>query len=712
MGLFRKSTQSKLTRKLSRKARRYRRRWFRRIFWLTILVSISGVGAIGYRWYSTTPDLSSVFVSKNNTKLFTKQLNIKYLNSDGKLFYQTNESNFREAKVSEVKSSKTLVHALVATEDRDFFKEKGVNWLHTAKAVVDTVLDHGVSGGSTITQQLIKLAFYSTSKKDQTVRRKFQEILLAEQLSSKYSKYQVLTWYFNKTNYGNGQQGIVAAAKYYYGKTPDQLSVTEAATLVGIVNSPSLYNPYTKKANMMKRRNIVLCSMREAGYITKSQYRQYSKLSIDTGLIMAKKNVQSELASRTTKLKYNGFVSGVNAQLSRYSTQLTQSTLTVKTTMNQSLQDQVNNIVAKQTYPDSSYQEAIVVLDNKTGGVSAISGGRATTVLGGYSRAFNVQRSSGSAIKPLLDYAPAFDLLGYNANTKLDDTKFNYPGTKTQVHDWDNRYLGKMTIRQALVQSRNVPAVRTLAAVGLNNGKQALKSLGLPSTSLYYAHAIGLDTSPLALASAYSSLANGGVRSAARFVDSVTNPTSGTVMQAQTKSTRVFTPQTSYLITDILKGVFETGGTGVSAKISGITQAGKTGTVGTGRNDGSLTDGWMVGYTKSYTVAVWVGYDNPYDKTHVLTDDNEKVAQDLYKSVMTKASQIPGTDNSDWSAPSGVNPKIKTINAGTDLTNNFTQTTNRLNTYVPFYVTKTPETLLGVPATMSKSELYEHVNNN
>lgn len=662
----------------------------------------------------TRPKLTSVFISATKTKLFENQIDVKYQNSNGKVFYESNNSTYRALSKKEVKQLPKVVDALVATEDRDYFKESGVNWLHTAKAGIDTFLHKGVSGGSTITQQLIKLAFYSTSKKDQTIKRKVQEIVLAEELSKKYSKYQILTWYLNKTNYGNGQYGLVAAAKYYYNKKPSQLTTLEAATLVGIVNSPTVYNPYTNKQAMTYRRNVVLKSMWEAGYLSKRSYHELIKKSINTNLVLAKTNVQNELLERQHNLQYNGFVSAVNAQLSRYDSKITNSSVTIKTTMNQGLQDDINQIVQSQTYPDNKFQEAIVVINNKDGKVAAISGGRNQTVLGGYNRAFNVKRSSGSSIKPLLDYAPGFDLFKWTPNTEVDDSAYNYPNTKIAVHDWDRKYQGKITIRQALVQSRNVPAVKALASVGLNNGQKVLTSLGLPNSNLYYANAIGLDTSPLALASAYTSLANGGVRTNARFVDSITNKSNHQVLKTKVVRERVFSSQTAYLITDILKGVFQAGGTGASAKVDNISEAGKTGTVGRDDVKDGLTDGWMVGYTKTYTVAVWVGYDNPYDKTDYLTDEKDAIAQQLYKAVMTKASSLPNTDNSDWVAPSGVDDKTKSYVSGVDLSNNFTQAVNRENTYVPFYLNISPTTLLQSNGFSSDSEslekLYKVVN--
>lgn len=711
MAWFRRHPKS-LHQKLKIQARRYKYRWVRRITLGLFLVFGVGGGSLATYWYLTMPKLNSVFVDKDHVRLFAKQTNIRYLNSDGKVFYQSNAQTYRPVKRAEIKDSPDLVHALVATEDRDFFKEGGVNWGHTAKAAFDTLTSHHVSGGSTITQQLIKLTFYSTTRQDQTVKRKFQEMILATQLSRHFDKYQILTWYFNKANYGNGQVGIVAASKYYYHKIPSELNTLEAATLVGIVNSPATYNPYLNAEAMKYRRNIVLQSMHEAGYISKNRFNQLRKEPVDTGLVVAKKNLESKMARRDRQLGYNGFVSAVNAQLSRYNNNLLQSTVTVKTTMNQSLQDQLNQIVAKTKFPDDKMQEAVVVLDNKTGNVLAISGGRNQTVLGGYNRAFNVKRSSGSSIKPLLDYAPGMDMFHWTADTIVDDSKFTYPGTNQVVNDWDRRYQGKITLKQALVQSRNVPAVKALVSVGLGNGQKVLTALGLPNKSVFYANAIGVDTSPLALASGYSALANGGQRANAKFVNQIDNGVK--TLKASTVHDQVYSPQTAYLMTKILQGVFEGSGTAVSAKIDGVPAAGKTGTVGRNDKDDALTDGWMVGYNKSYTICVWVGYDNPYDQKNYLTNQKADISMDLYKQVMQVASKLPGSDNSDWNAPSGVHGNH--FDHGLDtMSNNFNQDKNRHWSYVPFYINMMPQNFWKlnqrhVNDQSWRNQLYDQIN--
>lgn len=704
--------ETSLQKRLRIKARHYKYRWFYKFVLPIFAVGIIGVGGLSAYWYMTTPKLSSVFVSSKHAQLFKNQVNIRYLNSDGKPFYQTNQGKYVPVKVGEIKKSHNLVNALTAIEDRDFFKEGGVNWGHTAKAGIETFTGHGVSGGSTITQQLIKLTFFSTSRKDQTVKRKFQEIVLAERMSHKFSKYQILTWYFNRANFGNGQQGIVAASKYYYGKKPSELNELEAATLAGIINSPATYNPYLNVRATTFRRNLVLKSMSETKALNKNKAQKLEKEPLTTGLVIAKKNVKGSMGQRLKQLDYAGFVSAANAQTNRYNNQVLTTNVNVHTTMNQGLQDQLDKMIKAYKFPDDKIQEAVVVIDNKTGQVRAMSGGRNTTVLGGYNRAFNAKRSTGSSIKPLLDYGPGMDMFHWTGNTVVDDSSYKYPGTNQSVNDWDNQFQGRISLRQALVQSRNVPAVKALVQVGLGNGRKVLTALGLPSQNLFFANAIGLDTNPLAVASAYTSLANYGTRANARFIDQVDNGRK--TLKMSTVHEQVYSPQTAYLLTKILQGVMGPTGTANKAKIDGVSQAGKTGTVGRNDKKDALTDSWMVGYTKTYTVAVWVGYDNPYDQKDYLNNQKAQIAVDLYKQVMQAATKLPGNDHSDWKAPVGVNGDD--YQSGVDtMSNNFSNSKNRQHTYVPFYLNQMPQNFLNDKEDNGddsswRAQLYDHVN--
>lgn len=704
--------KSALYRKLDHQLHR-KRRWFMfTVGGLTGLLLIAGGSYTAYVM-AQAPKLSHVFNSSEPIKV--TGLDIQYKDRHGKTFYRTSQSHYQAMTKQQFNQAGNIKKALVATEDRHYYHEGGVNWLHTIYSAIMFAHNNGSAasgGGSTITQQLIKLTFFSTMQKDRTVQRKIQEIKLAEELNHRYSKNQILRWYLDAANFGNGQQGIVAAAKYYYNKSPQNLTMLEAATLVGMVNAPGSYNPYLNQSATMQRRNLVLKSLYESKQLSRNHYENLTQAPVTTDLQLAKINVQQGLKDRHDKLKYNGFVSGVNAQLSRYNNQLTSHSMTVMTTMDKNLQDSVSRIVDQYHYPDDKLQEAIVVLDNHNGNVLALSGGRGAMVLGGYNRAFNARRSSGSTIKPLLDYGPAMDLFHWGTDQGISDDRFKYPGTNTVVNNWDNQYQGNMTIRKALVESRNVPAVKTLAQVGLGNGQLALNALGFNAQQLFYANAIGVDTNPLIMASAYSSLANYGRRTNAKMMTAIDNNQRQILFKD--KSAQVFSPQTAFMLTDILKGVFNTGETGAKAKIDGINQAGKTGTVGrdtTNKTD-ALTDSWMIGYTKSYTVAVWVGYDNPNDPKTYLNTDKAQIAVDLYKQVMQAASKLPNSDNSDWSMPAGLTKTSNNyhFNDNVNTDNDFRNSKNRRYSRVPGIPNVVPSYFLN-QTNNSQNQLNQVLNN-
>ena len=710
----RKKKESVLYRRLQKQAHPVRR------FNKALVLTMVGVGLIGaggmttYAWVKA-PKLTQVFKS-SQTKMMPAGFNINYLDNQGHSFYQSDGGHYERLHEGEIKKNSWATKALVATEDRQFFKEGGVNWPHTMLAGLRFFKNDGSAtggGGSTITQQLIKLTFFSTAVKDRTVMRKLQEMKLAEELNHKYSKMTILKWYFDTANFGNGQQGLVAASKYYYGKRPGQLDAVQAATLIGMVNSPAQDNPYLNEEQTKARRNLVLKSMRECRYLSADAYENDRETPLKFNMKLAKTNVKQVLKDRDQQLEYNGFISGVNAQLSRYDHRLTGQSMTVKTTMNKQLQDQVDQIVGKYKYPDDKIQEAIVVIDNKTGAVQAMSGGRQATVLGGYNRAFNGRRSSGSSIKPILDYAPAIDILHWGTDTTIDDSSFKYPGTNQEVNDWDHQHMGKMSIQDALIKSRNIPAVKALLQVGLDNGSNVLDAQGFGKMAVFAANAIGVDTNPLTMASAYTALANGGVRTNPRLWTSVENANHKMTLGPQRE--QVYSPQSAFMTTKMLEQVFSPQGTGMSAKIDGISAAGKTGTVGRGHdtNSDALTDSWMVGYTKSHTVAVWVGYDNPNDPKEYLTNQKANIALDLYKQTMQAVQKQPGFDGHDWSTPNGVSQHGNAwhLDNGTDTSNDFRKAENRLWSRLPGRLNMNPWYFMGghIQPDKGLNKIYQNV---
>ena len=248
-------------------------------------------------------------------------------------------------------------------------------------------------------------------------------------------------------------------------------------------------------------------------------------------------------------------------------------------------------------------------------------------------------------MKPILDYGPAIEYLNWPTYKSLSDTKYKYPGTNISVHDFDNNYLGNMTMREALVQSRNIPAIRALQAVGKSRAKTFANNLGMNLKTVNYANGIGAGVSTLQVAGAYAAFANGGVYHKPYYIRKVTTSDGVTTSYTSTGK-RAMKKSTAYMITDMLKGVINSStGTATTAKISGVYQAGKTGTDNYASQyknkvpSDAVVDSWMAGYTKNYSVAVWTGYDKSTEAGGYLDTSNEKISQQIYRAMMNYLQQ-------------------------------------------------------------------------
>ena len=303
-------------------------------------------------------------------------------------------------------------------------------------------------------------------------------------------------------------------------------------------------------------------------------------------------------------------------------------------------------------------QAAATVIDPDNGHVIAILGGRhLPNIQLGLDRAVQTDRSTGSSIKPILDYAPAIEYLNWSTAQVLEDTPYTYKGTNIKLYDWDDRFMGKMTMRYALEQSRNVPAVRTLEEVGINRGAKFAKKLGIkvkPSQGLSVA--IGANASTLQMTGAFSALDNDGIYHKPQFVSKIEAP-DGTTRNYDNNGTRVMKSSTAYMITDMLKDVIKKG-LGKDAMINNVYQAGKTGTVKYSDGelaqypsyDGTPKDSWFVGYSPDYCMGVWTGYDKLSDGK--IDKTGEKSAMLLYKAMMQYL--MKNKVSADWSMPDTV----------------------------------------------------------
>lgn len=613
---------------------------------VVVLLFVAGA-ALFFYYASSAPKISqSELASQNGTTIYDSQNRVI-----SRLGLQKREY----AKDSQVPT--TLKHAVVSIEDRRFYKHHGVDPIRIVGAATANIFGRsdGMQGGSTLTQQLVKLSVFSTAASDRTFKRKAQEAWLAINVERHFSKNQILDFYINKVYMGNGVYGMQTAAQYYYGKNLNQLSLSQLALLAGMPQSPTYYNPLsTNTQAATRRRNEVLNAMVRSKYITQAQADKAAQESITADLDSSHGNTSNGDVNVDEKV-IDPYIKEVLADLQSKGYNPYNDGLQVHTNIDLAAQKHLYT-AANDTVPFQSnqMQAGVAVTDPHNGQVVAMLDGRHTgNVVYGLNRAVQTNRSSGSTAKPLMDYGPAIEYLQWPTFKAVQDTKFYYPGTSIALHDFDNKYKGTMTMRAALVQSRNVPAIRTLQDVGIKRATTFLNGLGISQKKPYtLQNGIGLYISPLQVSAAYAAFANGGTYYEPYYISSITTQ-DGNVKRFSSKGHQAMNKATAYMMTDMLKGVFtDSQGSGREANISGVNQAGKTGTTNyPGGNQSGVMDSWMAGYTKNYSIAVWTGYDRPQSASPI-SDTYTNSAQWLYKDEMQYLDSRNHASN--WKMPDTV----------------------------------------------------------
>ena len=559
-----------------------------------------------------------------------------------------------------------LVNAIVSIEDHRFFNHRGIDSIRIAGAFLRNLSSNGgLQGGSTLTQQLIKLTYFSTSTADQTLSRKVQEAWLAIQLERTATKQEILTYYVNKVYMSNGNYGMQTAAENYYGKDLKDLSIPQLALLAGMPQAPNQYDPYSHPEAALERRNLVLSEMQRQGYLTAEQYETAINTPITDGL-QSLKSVNSYPQYMDNYLKE---VIDQVEQETGYN--LLTTGMEVYTNVDQEVQKRlwdVYNTDEYVDYPDDDLQAASTIVDVTNGKVIAQLGSRhqSSNVSFGINQAVETNRDWGSTMKPITDYAPALEYGIFDSTAAtINDAPYNYPGTDIPVYNWDKTYFGNITLQYAIQQSRNVPAVKTLEKVGLDHAKTFLNGLGIDYPSMVYANAISSNTveshkqygaSSEKMAAAYAAFANGGIYHKPMYINKVVF-SDGSSKEFSDQGTRAMKETTAYMMTEMMKTVL-TYGTGRGAYMSWLPQAGKTGTSNYTddeienyiKNTGYVApDEMFVGYTRKYSMAVWTGYSN---RLTPIVGDGFRVAANIYRSMMGYLSEDdhPG----DWTMPEGL----------------------------------------------------------
>lgn len=626
------------------------------IFFLTLFIALFLLGGGVFLYFvSKAPALSdSKLVATTSSKIY---------DNNNELIADLGSERRVNAQANEIPTD--LVKAIVSIEDHRFFDHRGVDTIRIMGAFLRNLQSNSLQGGSTLTQQLIKLTYFSTSTSDQNISRKAQEAWLAIQLEQKATKQEILTYYINKVYMSNGNYGMQTAAQNYYGKDLNNLSLPQLALLAGMPQAPNQYDPYSHPEAAQDRRNLVLSEMKNQGYISAEQYEKAINTPITDGL-------QSLKSVNSYPVYMDNYLKEVIDQVEQETGyNLLTTGMDVYTNVDQEAQKRLWDIYNSDqyvSYPDDDLQVASTVVDVSNGKVIAQLGARhqASNVSFGTNQAVETNRDWGSTMKPITDYAPAIEYGVYDSTaTMVNDIPYNYPGTSTPVYNWDRAYFGNITLQYALQQSRNVTAVETLNKVGLDRAKTFLNGLGIDYPSMHYANAISSNTtesnkqygaSSEKMAVAYAAFANGGTYYKPMYIHKVVF-SDGSEKEFSNVGTRAMKETTAYMMTEMMKTVLVYG-TGRGAYLPWLPQAGKTGTSNYTdeeiekyiKNTGYVApDEMFVGYTRKYSMAVWTGYTN---RLTPIVGDGLTVAAKVYRAMITSLSQNdhPG----DWSMPEGV----------------------------------------------------------
>ncbi len=568
-------------------------------------------------------------------------------------------SSSRIEPISLDKIPKSMQQAVIAIEDKRFYSHQGVDVWAILRALVRDLKTRDFSeGGSTITQQLAKNLFLPS---DKTVSRKLKEAGYALKIELTLSKDQILEAYLNQIYYGEGRWGVQEAARYYFGKTADKLSLEEAAMLAGVINAPSIYSPVSKKDKALERRNLVLSMMKEQDLISAAEYERARSAPI-----ALQKDALNDLSG-----KYAPYVDYVIEEaIARYGftqDQILTGGLQIYTQMDPNVQKAAEEVYANdQFFPpgksDQIVQSGMAILDQHTGGVRGLVGYRGASAFRQFNHASQLKRQPGSVFKPLIVYGPALEK-GYRPNTLLYDGPLNLNGYSPK--DWDYQNRGWVTMQEAINNSWNIPAVWLFNEIGIDTGKAFAQKAGIPLSDQDKNLSLALGglsegVSPLEMAQAYSAFANQGVMNEAYAITKITSSDGYIFSQAKPKSTQVTDSNNAYTMTLLLQNVV-TSGTAKNAAFGNRPVAGKTGSVElpptsefSGISKGQK-DVWFVGYTPELTAAVWMGYDKT-DRTHYLTSSGGSNPAIVFREVLSrslkntpvKAFDMPAGYRMDW----------------------------------------------------------------
>ncbi|MBE6137191.1 MAG: penicillin-binding protein [Erysipelotrichaceae bacterium] len=580
------------------------------IFIFTVFISIAG-GFILYK--------------ASNADLFLKQgYNTTKIYDQNDKLISTNSIYYSYTSINDI--SDNIIKAFISIEDRDFYKHNGFSTKRIIKAIYNNIVNDDITmGASTITQQYIKNVYLNNER---TLNRKINEIALAIELEKKYTKEQILEAYLNSILFGANIYGIKMASYYYFNKDPSSLSISEAAYLAGMIQAPNYYNAYKNPEAATKRKNTVLSCMYDEGYINIAEY------NLEKGINVSSLLSNKSLTEGTTYL--SSYLDYIYDSILDSDENINEIHTYIDLDIQRELFKIVNNDYG--LFNDDNLNCAIVVLDNKTYGVKALIGNRVLKqkVL---NYAYDVKLQPGSTIKPILDYAPAIEYLSYTPASIIVDEPFTY-SNGTELKNYDNQYLGSITLRKALSDSRNIPALKLFMQLGSERAFKFANNLGIYSNNVYEADAIGGAQNGytlLELANAYQAFANLGYYKKVSGIKNIKYVTYSYYNDELPKL--AMKPSTAWLINNILHDVFKDS----SYNLENTYLMAKTGQTNYDLKTldkynipyGATKDSLLIGYTKDLTIGIWVGY-NTISSSNYLDRYKKNIPRSIMKLVLSK----------------------------------------------------------------------------
>lgn len=616
---------------------------------LIVLLSLFIIGCICvFAFFAIIVKEAPDFDPKN---LYTMESSIVYSSSGNEIAKLGVE---KREKVSYDDLPQVLIDAIVATEDSAFFQHNGFNAARFLKASISQVLGSGGGGASTLTMQVSKNAYTSdVASGFEGIKRKFTDIYLSIfKIEKTYTKKEIMEFYVNSYYMGGGAYGVEQACLNYFGKSVSDINLAEAAMIAGIYQAPGTYDPTINPEATEERRKIVLNLMVRHGYITEEERDMAFQLTVDKILSNNKSDGSDEVDAR-----YKDFIDTVVEDVKKktgfdpYTTPML-----IYTTMDEAKQEYVTNLMngTNFNWENDKVQAGIAVIDNNNGSIVAVGAGRNRKGLKSFNYATMINNQIGSTSKPLYDYAPLIEYNDASTYRLYYDEPYSY-SDGNYIKNWDGGYKGLITMREALRVSRNIPALKAFQENDRENIRNFVRNIGLsPEEELHEAHSIGSynGESPLTVAAAYSTFANGGYYTEPYAFTKIIYRNSSEEYEHKPKTTKVMSEATAYMVADML--VTTSGWATGTSSVNGISFGSKTGT--TNYDDktmaennlpgNAVNDLWVAGICRDYATAVWYGYDFISNEYYNKGNENTRLYSQLIKGVFT------GTPS--FTRPSGV----------------------------------------------------------